>query len=106
MDFDKFLRDLQKSAADLIQAEAKDYAKEAAADVRGFLKRSRAKLKEWTRKLADGDLDAGEFEFLVRGLKSLAKMDAVRQAGMAKIRAERLANALLDLVVDAAKGLI
>jgi hypothetical protein len=49
--------------------------------------------------LADGNLTREDFEFLVRGKKDLAEMEALKQIGLGKIRLNRIRDQIIDTVI-------
>lgn len=105
-DFDKFFRELKAGAVEIAKAEATDFVKEASGDGKTFLDAMKADLKKWTKQYAEGKLSKEDFEFLVKGKKDLAKMEALTQAGLAAIKVDRIRVALIDLVITAAFKLV
>ena len=73
---------------------------------REFVDAVRADLDEWARQLAAGKLSKSDFDFLVRGKKDLAEMNALTQAGLAAVRIERIRTASIDLITTAASKLV
>lgn len=71
-------------------------------DAEAFLAMTQADLKRWVAALVQGQLSADEFTSLVRGQAALCKLEALEQAGLAKIRLDQIRNGILDLVLDAA----
>ncbi len=100
--FDKFFKELKDGVKDMAKREAKDFVKEATADSKEFLDTVKDDLKTWSEQLARGELTKDEFEFLLGGKKDLAKMEALKQAGLAAVKVDRVRTALLDLVISAA----
>ncbi|HEV8540745.1 MAG TPA: hypothetical protein VGQ60_06240 [Nitrospiraceae bacterium] len=104
--FDQFFKELKKGSVEIAKREASDFVKEATSDGNAFLDSVKADLKTWTKQLATGKLTKEDFEFLVKGKKDLAKMEALTQAGLAAIRVERIRVAMIDLVITAAGELV
>ena len=100
--FDDYVSGIRDGAKDLAKKLFKDFDKEAVDDTRDFLDRTDAKLRKWTRQLADEDLTRAEFEDLVKGQADLAKLGALTQAGVAATKLERFRSGLVDLAVNTA----
>lgn len=106
INFDEFFETLKVGVVDIAKTEATDFLDQAKDDGQKFLEQNRAKLQRWTKMLAAGDLTPHEFSFLVKGMKDLAQMHALTQAGMAAIRVDRIRVAVIDLVIMAAGKLV
>ena len=91
---------------DLIARTLSDHKRAATKDVAAFLKRARSDLERWVRQLASGALTQDEFEFLVRGQKDLAEMEALKQAGLGSARLDQFQASLIDLVIGTAVKLV
>jgi len=104
--FDAFLKEVKAGVIAIARGEAKEFAKQARADSKKFVDAIRADLEKWTRQLAAGELSKGDFDFLVRGKKDLAEMNALTQAGLAAVRIERIRTASIDLITTAASKLV
>jgi len=102
INFDQFFETLNTGVVDIAKAEAADYLQQATDDGQKFLDDSKDKLIKWTKMLNDGELDQAEFASLVRGQKDLAAMHALKQAGMAAVRIDRIRVAVIDLIITAA----
>ncbi|MBL8895641.1 MAG: hypothetical protein JNJ53_13645 [Rhizobiales bacterium] len=100
--FDDFLDAVRSGVGDLAKDTLKGVINQAKEDAEDFLKRSALDLKRWSDFLATGELSKDEFEGLVKGLKSLAKMHALTVAGISIIKINRFRNAVINLVIDAA----
>ena len=106
INFDQFFDTLKTGVVDIARTEAADFVQQATDDGKKFLDDSKDKLIEWTKMLEDGELDKAEFASLVRGQKDLAEMAALKQAGMAAIRIDRIRVAVIDLVITAAGAMV
>jgi len=100
--FDSFIDVVKDGIGDLAKETLKSAIEQAKDDAEAFLKRSANDLKRWTGMLATGELSKDEFESLVKGLKALAKMHALTQAGISIARINRFRNAVINLVLNAA----
>ena len=102
MDFNKFWEDLKKSLEKLVKQSVSNFGEQAKKDGFEFLDETKSDLEKWTKQLAAGDLSKDDFEWLVKGRKDLAKMEALKQAGLAAIEIDKLKKQILDLVVGKA----
>lgn len=100
VDFDKIFNDLKEGITTLAKTTVKNYAKEAVADAKQFVLESEEKLKRWTLLLADKQLTSEDFEWLVMSQKDLAKMEALKQSGLALVRIDAFRVSLLNLIID------
>jgi hypothetical protein len=101
-DFDDFLDVLQDELVALAQSHLDDVREAAVSDGRQFLDESKEDLKRWTRLLEQGALSEDEFRSLVEGKKDLARMTALKQAGLAAVEIDRFRDALVERIVGAA----
>jgi len=106
LDFDAFFKELKDGVAEIAQKEEVNFIREASSDGAAFLNAVKADVKRWAKQYAEGKLSKEEFEFLVKGKKDLAKMDALTRAGLAAIRVERMRAAMIDLIITTAGKLI
>lgn len=101
-DFDAFLDTLKDDIAALAASHLDELRDEALKDGTQFLEHTKDDLKRWTRLMEQGKLSKKDVESLVRGRKELAKMEALKQAGLAAAEADRFRQALVDQVIDTA----
>ncbi len=106
INFDQFFDTLKTGVVDIAKTEAADFLQQATDDGKKFLDDSKDKIIKWTKMLADEQLDKDEFASLVRGQKDLAEMVALKQAGMAAVRIDRIRVAVIDLVIKAAGAIV
>ena len=98
--FEEIFADLKKESKHLINATLKKFKQEAEKDINDFLDNSKEKLKRWTKLLASGELTEDDFEFLVESQKDLLVLNALKSAGLSKIRLDQVKNSILNLVID------
>lgn len=106
VNFQEILNKLKDEAGKLAVATFKDYQNEATSDALELLNEIKDNLQTWTFELAEGTLSKADFEFLVQGQKELGEMNALKQAGLALIKADEFKNSLLNLVSNTILGLI
>jgi hypothetical protein len=100
------LKTVEDQAKALAQQKIKDYSQQALADVKNTLQDAKEDLKRWVEELARGDIDKDGFESLVQGQIDVAKMQALKQAGLAEVQIESFVNGVIDIVVNAAMSAI
>lgn len=104
--FGDFLSTVKTDVAKLIEKNLSDYADAATSDCDDFLDSIKADLLRWTELLAQNQLTLQDFEFLVKGKKDLAELEALRQQGLAQIRMNKFKNGLISTVIGAARKAI
>jgi hypothetical protein len=104
--FDDFLEEVKTGVVAIARSEAADFIKQASDDGQAFVNALRADLETWTRQLVAGQLSAADFDFLVKGKKDLATMNALTQAGLTAIRIDRIRTAVINLIVTAAGKMV
>jgi hypothetical protein len=100
--WDKFVDEVVKGAAELAKSMAKGHIAQAKEDAEVFIERSKTDINRWTKLLAKHEISKTEFSDLMHGLKSLAAITALKQAGLTIIQVQRFRDKLIDLVVDKA----
>jgi len=101
-DFDEFVGALKDEIVDLAETHLDEVRDRALRDAEQFLDDSRDDLERWTRLMEEGKLSEEDVASLVRGKKDLAKMKALKQAGLTAAEIDRFRNALLDRIVGTA----
>ncbi len=102
IDFDRFLDLFKENLLALAQEHWRDVRDAALRDGQAFVQKTREDLERWLTLLAAGELTREDFEWLVQGKRDLAEMEALKQAGLAKVRLDRFRGALVDVVVKTA----
>lgn len=98
--FDEIFESIKDGSEELIKLTVSNFKTEALADTKGFLMSSKDKLERWTRLLIEKQITTEDFEFLVKSQESLAEMNLLLQAGLAKIRIDLFVGSLLNLIID------
>lgn len=101
-DFDRFLELLRENLKALVREHWGEVRDAALRDGRAFVEATRADLERWLGLLADGALTHEDFEWLVQGKRDLAELEALKLAGLAKVRLDQFRSSLVDLVVRTA----
>lgn len=105
-DVDAFLDALRDEVTDLARTHLQEMQEAALEDGEAFLNQTQDDLKRWGRLLEQGELSREEFESLVRGQKDVAEMEALKQAGLAAVRAAQFRDALIDRIVGTASRIL
>jgi uncharacterized protein YecA (UPF0149 family) len=101
LDFEKFLQSLKDQILQLAKDTVKENWQAAVQDGQNIVDKNEAKLQKWLTMLNNGDLDQEEFTFLCGGLKDLAEMEALRQAGLKAAQIDKFRTQLFALIIDA-----
>lgn len=101
-DFKAFLDALKDDLLTLGQNELQEHAAALMQDGEDFAKSLQADLPKWGKQLADGKMSAAAFKLAVGGKQDLLKMEALKQAGLAAIRVDKLKQSILNTIVGTA----
>ena len=104
--FTDFLDDLADDAKLLAKGELKQLVSDAKKDQSDFVRLQAENLERWAVMLAEGDLTPAGFKKLVRKMEVLTQLDVIKLKVAAKASAQRLADGIQSLVVDALFKLI
>ena len=104
--FDDFLKTLKDNFVKTAREQLQEHAEAFVKDAKDFADETKDDLKTWAKELADGNMSLAGFELAVRGKADLAKMQALKQAGLAAIRIDKLKAAILDTVVNTASTVL
>jgi hypothetical protein len=100
--FNDFVTTVKNDLLDFTKENLEEYKDEVLKDGNAFVEKTKEDLKRWTEGLASGALSQADFEFLLKGKKDLAKMEALKQLGLSKIRITKITNGIIDVVVGSA----
>ena len=100
--FNDFVSNLKNDLRDFTKENLEEYKDEILKDGNAFVEKTKEDLKRWTEGLASGALSQADFEFLLKGKKDLAKMEALKQLGLSKIRITKITNGIIDVVAGSA----
>lgn len=104
--FDDFLSQLKDDLIGLAKNFGEDVKDELISDGTAFAEEAKEDLMRWTQLAAEGRLTQDDLQFLVEGKKDLAKMEALKQKGLAKAKLDKYKNALFGTVVNSISSLI
>ena len=100
--FNEFLSTIKDDLLKFAKENLEEYKDELLKDGNEFVKKAKKDLERWTEGLASGALSKADFEFLLKGKRDLAEMEALKQLGLSKIRVNRITNGVIDVVVGSA----
>ena len=100
--FNEFLSTIKDDLLEFAKENLEDYKDELLKDGNEFVKKAKKDLERWTDGLASGALSKADFEFLLKGKRDLAEMEALKQLGLSKIRVNKITNGVIDVVVGSA----
>ena len=100
--FNDFLSTIKDDLLEFAKENLDEYKDELLKDGNEFVKKAKKDIERWTEGLAAGALSKADFEFLLKGKRDLAEMEALKQLGLSKIRINKITNGVLDVVVGSA----
>ncbi|GIK59407.1 MAG: hypothetical protein HND39_06195 [Ignavibacteriota bacterium] len=100
--FNDFISTVKNDLLDFAKENFEEYKDELLKDGSTFLEKTRSDIERWTEGLASGALSPADFEFLLKGKKDIAQMEALKQIGLSKIRISKITNGIIDVMVGSA----
>ena len=100
--FNDFLSTIKDDLLEFAKENLEEYKDELLKDGNEFVKKAKNDIERWTEGLASGALSRADFEFLLKGKRDLAEMEALKQLGLSKIRVNKITNGVIDVVVGSA----
>ena len=100
--FNDFVTTFKSDLLEFAKENFDEYKEELLKDGNSFLEKSKSDIQRWTEGLASGALSSADLEFLLKGKKDLAQMEALKQIGLSKIRISKITNGIIDVVVGSA----
>lgn len=106
INWDQLFNELKSGIGSLAATMAGDYLAAAKQDGQQMLESLKTDMQTWASQLAAGQLSADDLEFLVLAKKDLIAMTALKQAGLALVKADAFKAAVLNLIVGTLTKLI
>lgn len=100
--FNDFLSTVKDDLMEFAKENLNAYKDELLEDGNAFVEKAKDDLKRWTDGLATGALSKADFEFLIKGKKDLAEMEALKQLGLSEIKINKLTEGVISVVVGSA----
>lgn len=98
--FDEFFVAALNEIKRFIAEEIGDFVEDIGFAGEKFLKNSRDDLENWFQLYNSGNLDKEELESLIKGKKDLLDIKILTQAGLAKIRIDRIKNGIFEIIIE------
>lgn len=106
IDFDALMDTIKQQIGSLAEANWSSYKDAVIQDSNEFLQTSKDRLKKWTEELALNQISKDDFEFLVKGLRELAKMEALKRAGITLIELDKLRSSILNIIIGSTLDMV
>ncbi len=100
LDFHKLWQEIIEQIKQLAKNTLKENWQAALQDGKDIVEKNATKLQKWLTMLNQGQIDQEEFEFLCGGLKNLAEMEALKQAGLKAAQIDKFRTQLFALIID------
>ena len=106
INFDDLYKQLSSGVESIAKDSLKDYEKEAKADGQQALSETRLNLQQWAKDLETGAITKEDMEDLLQEDEALAKMTALKQAGLAQVHIDEFRNSVINMIVGTITGLV
>jgi hypothetical protein len=100
--WDAFIAAVATGAASAARTALNGFEAEASADAKAFIAQAKTDFETWTTQVANGTLAKQDLADFIAADIALAQMTALTQAGIAASDIDRLRDALVDVIVNAA----
>jgi len=100
--FNDFLSTLKDNLMIFAKENLEEHKDDLLKDGNAFVRKAKKDLERWTEGLAAGALSKADFEFLLKGKKDLAEMEALKQLGLSRIRINKITDGILGVVIGSA----
>jgi hypothetical protein len=98
-DFNDLLKTIKDDLLSLTQESLNEFKDELIKDGSAFALKLQDDMLRWGEGLAGGLLTASDIEFLIKAKKDLAEMEALKLAGLSKVKLEKLKNKIVETVI-------
>jgi hypothetical protein len=105
-DIDKILKSAEQGIIHLAETTFANYKNQAISDGKAFLDAAKADLQKYTQQLAAREITPDEFRDLMQDEGDLAKMDALKEAGLAAAALDGFVNGIIGIMITAAMSAI
>ena len=100
--FNDFVEILKNDLLDFAKENLQEYKDELIRDGNSFVEKTKTDLERWTQGLEAGALNQEDFEFLLKAKKDLAEMEALKLAGLAQVKIDKITNGIFDVIAGSA----
>lgn len=98
-DFKDLLNTIKADLITLAKENFNELKDEILKDGSAFAKKLQDDVIRWGEGLAGGHLTPDDVEFLIKAKKDLAEMEALKIAGLSKVKLEKLKASIIDTVI-------
>lgn len=105
-DIDKIIKSAEQAIIQLASTSFTTYRAQAIADAQAFAAAAKADLAKYTGQLERREITRAEFEDLMADEADLAKMDALKEAGLTQVAIDNFINGVVGILVNAALSAI
>jgi hypothetical protein len=100
MNWDSVLQEFKSQVTDFATHEFNEYKDALISDSAIFIEGTKTKVVEWTNLLAAGKMDQDEFKSLIKGLEDSLKLEALKKAGQAQIKAYEIKEGITNILIS------
>ena len=98
--------DIEKQVAQLAMTIFREFSQHAISDGKAFLAAAQQDLVDATQEHAQGELTDAEYQEALSDLHAEAKMEKLKQEGLAEVSIDRFTAGIIDIVTKAALAAI
>lgn len=100
--FDDYLEALKDPLSNFAKDNFSDFKSAAKKDIYDFLTHAKDNISRWTVLLAEEKINADEFRSLLNGERSLGRLHALKQAGLAQSRWDLFKTGVVTILINTA----
>lgn len=105
-DFNQVFDTLKSEVVELAKTTVAEYADQAVKDGVNLLNEMKGDLETWTIQLTAGEMNEGDFKFLLGGQKDVLELVSLKQVGIAKAKLDAFKNAIFDLILNTVSAIV
>lgn len=98
-DFNDLLKMIKDDLLSLAEESFSELKDEILTDGSTFVLKLKEDMLRWGEGFEGGYLTAADIEFLIKAKKDLAEMEALKIAGLSKVKLEKLRNKIIETVI-------
>lgn len=99
MDWESFIRNILAESGNLVKDEIIDLVNGAIADDEEFIRAIGLRMESYLGQLALGKITKEEFEMYMVDIADLAKMQGLKMEAEVRVRSQRIADGIRDLIL-------
>lgn len=106
INFNQLFEDLKTGAESVAKNSLQGYVDEAKKDGQEALSSMKVNLQRWAEEVETGVLTREDVTFLIQEETALAKMNALKQAGLAEVQIDKFKNGLINMILGTLTSLV